>query len=742
MDKNKITISNNQITKDEINGYILQKHNKKFLGIFRFNIWVYETANQGKDNRVNRWLKKTIGQKPVILDTVQTNTSLKQIKAYLNNKGYFSSHIAKNIKYKKKKAIVNYNIRLSTPYTIRNISYAIRDRMIDSLVTSDIPQSFLKKGDIYNAYTLEDERDRITTFLKNNGFYYFSKEYILFHVDSTLKSHQLNITIDIQDSKKQFANNSNFSETRSHPRCFINSIYIFPDFSPEVGTNVPFDTINSGNNRYFLYKDKLRLKPKSVIRNLFLKKNSPYRMEDVQLTYNRLSGLGVIRFVNFDFSSSPDKKSTVDSTWLDCHIQLTRNPLQRTSYGTEGTNKGGYLGITGYSTYQNINIFRGSEILNLKLKGSLEMQKNLGKSQPSNEFLFFNTIETGIEARFDFPRIVFPVKQERVSKFSSPNTSLTGGFNFQLRPFYKRYITNLSFGYEWKQSQTIAHILSPFEINSVRIFPSSEFTDYLNSLKDPRYKYQYTDHLIMALKYSLIFSNQGQRHQKHFEYFRLNMETSGNSLNLYSKYIDNTRNANGDYTLFNIRYAQYLRSDFDFRYYNAINPRNLIVIRAAAGLGYAYGNSKSLPFEKGFYSGGANGMRGWRIRSLGPGAFRDTSDANFDKMGDILLEGNMEYRFPIYRFLKGAFFADAGNIWTLNTNSDFPDGKFSSSTFINQIAMDAGFGIRLDFSYFIFRIDGAIPIRSPSLPQEDRWIKVPAMQIGDIIWNFAIGYPF
>jgi outer membrane protein assembly factor BamA len=276
----------------------------------------------------------------------------------------------------------------------------------------------------------------------------------------------------------------------------------------------------------------------------------------------------------------------------------------------------------------------------------------------------------------------------------------------------------------------------------VRIFPSSEFTDYLNSLKDPRYKYQYTDHLIMALKYSLIFSNQGQRHQKHFEYFRLNMETSGNSLNLYSKYIDNTRNANGDYTLFNIRYAQYLISDFDFRYYNAINPRNLIVIRAAAGLGYAYGNSKSLPFEKGFYSGGANGMRGWRIRSLGPGAFRDTSDANFDKMGDILLEGNMEYRFPIYRFLKGAFFADAGNIWTLNTNSDFPDGKFSSSTFINQIAMDAGFGIRLDFSYFIFRIDGAIPIRSPSLPQEDRWIKVPAMQIGDIIWNFAIGYPF
>lgn len=740
LDNNKITIDNTNISYDEISGFIQQKPNKKLLGLFRFYVWVYENANQGKDTRFKKWMKNSIGQKPVILDSILTNTSTKQIKAYLNNKGFFNSKISKNIIYKKKRAKIYYSIHLGQHYIINQIKYQIQDSLVDSVIKKNASTIYLKNGMRYDAYLLEYERDRLTNVLRNNGFFYFSKEYIIFNIDSSFNNNKLNINVIIKNKSINEVWDSMHIK-RNHPKCYIHNIYIYPENIIEKSDSLPFDTIGYKNHNYIIYKDRLILKPKAVTRNIFIKNGKIYRLDDVTLTYNRLLNLKLIRFINFNFTPI-NQNPNLDSTLLDCHIELSRSPLQGTTLGVEGTNKGGYLGIAGFYSYQNINIFHGAEIFNIKLKGALEMQKNIGKAAPKNELLFFNTIETGIETSLDLPRLLHPFKQERISKFSGPKTSINTGFNFQLRPYYKRYITNLSYGYEWKQSETTGHIFFPFEINSVRIFPSNDFKDYLNSLKDPRYIYQYTDHLIMALKYSYIFSNQGIHHRKNSEYFRLNFESSGNVLNLYSKYIGGVKDSKNFYTLFNIRYAQYVRGDFDFRYYNQLDSRNLIVLRTTAGVGYAYGNSKSLPFEKGFYAGGANDMRGWRIRSLGPGSFQDTASTNFDKMGDILMEANFEYRFPIYRFFKGAFFSDAGNVWTLKNNEDFPNGKFDSKYFIEQIAIDAGFGLRLDFGYFNFRIDGALPLRDPSKEKNDRWINPSYTKISDVMWNFAIGYPF
>lgn len=736
LDKNSLYIDKPGITHDEISGFIQQKPNKRLLGVFRFNVWVYEHTNQGKDTRLKRWIKNSFGKVPVMLDTALTDNSLKQIKTYLGNKGYFNAIAQRQISYKKKRARVKYMVNLNTPYYVRKISYSIKDSAIDSLVISQQSASLLRTGAIFDIYKLESERDRLTSILRNEGYFYFSKEYILFKVDSSFQNHQLDIDINILNIKSSADTVLRGSEEIKHQKYRINNIYIYPEFNISKPDSTS-DTLNIANRYFFIYKNHLRIKPQSITRNIFLKKYDLYRLNDVSLTYNRLASLSLNRFVNFSFI--PPLHDT--SHLLDCRIELSRNLIQQFSFGAEGTNSGGYFGIGGNYGYMNKNIFRGAEIFRLRINGALEMQKTIG-STSRNVFLFFNMLELGMETGFEFPTLLFIPNQKRFSRFASPKTTLLAGVNYQTRPYYQRYITNASLGYEWKQSETIGHLLSPLEINSVRIFPADTFTNYLNSLKDTRYIYQYTDHLIMALKYSFIFNNQTLTSNRNFCYFRFNFESSGNVLNLYNDVFKGKRDAAGYYTLLNIHYAQYLRGDADFRYYDIINKWNTIVFRLSGGLGVPYGNSRSLPFEKGFYSGGANGMRGWEIRSLGPGSFIDTTNANFDKMGDIVLEGNVEYRYPLYRFFKGAFFVDAGNIWMLRDNKNFPGGQFNSIKFLNQIAIDAGLGLRLDFSYFVFRIDGALPVKTPSLPQNHRWVNFSHTTIKDVMWNFGIGYPF
>jgi hypothetical protein len=275
----------------------------------------------------------------------------------------------------------------------------------------------------------------------------------------------------------------------------------------------------------------------------------------------------------------------------------------------------------------------------------------------------------------------------------------------------------------------------------VSIFPDSAFIRKIIELNDPRLTNQYSDHFIMIMKYSYIFNNQQRGKNKNFKYFRWNIESGGNLLEMIKNLSNAPKNEDGYYTVMNIPYAQYVRSDIEFRHYFALSTQNRLVARALLGVGVPYGNSPSLPFEKGFYVGGANGMRGWEYRDLGPGSFRDSSGAYFERMGDITFGANLEYRFPVYSFLKGAVFMDFGNIWLLYSSTTFPGGKFSFDKFLGEIAVDGGLGARLDFDFFIFRIDAAIALKDPSYPTGERW-QFNHLQLKQVIWNFGIGYPF
>jgi outer membrane protein assembly factor BamA len=739
--RNIVKIDNKKVDEDELKSYIKQKPNRKVLGI-RFHLSVYNLANHGKERRIKRWMKNTIGEAPVILDTMLTNNSVKQITLYLRDKGYFKATVSKRILYRKKTADVTYIINTGIPYITRNITYLINDpNRLQFDILSDTSSSLLKKGKNYDVDDIQNERDRITKSLKNNGYFGFVKQYINFKIDTNIITNnaynkQFDITIEIKNPteiKKDTVLSS------YHSRYLINNIFILTDYNTLKTDTIRYDTIEYSINRqnikygqftyFFLYKKKMKTNPKTFTQAIFIKPNNPYKINDVDLTYKRLLDLQLFKFVNINFSPTLTDSIRKDGNkLLDCIIQVTNTPLNSYTYETEGTNSGGDLGIAGNIIFQNKNTFRNAEIFLVKLKTAMEFQRLV--EEPKKEGLdkipFFNTIEAGAETSIKFPKFLLPVKQEKFAKSANPKTYITLSFNFQQRKEYTRYISNIVYGYEWRESRFKKHIINPFDISSIN-----------NKNVDSAFKSKLNFYLISATTYSYIFSNQEINKLKNFTYFRGNLEFAGNFLQLKNNLLHSEKNIYDYYTLFGIEYAQFFRADADVRKYLVINAKNRVVFRAAAGVGIPYGNSQYLPYDKSFYAGGANGLRAWKIRSIGPGGYDDTLDINFNKSGDLYLETNLEYRFAIVGQFGGAIFSDAGNVWLQKENIKYPNGEFQLNRFYKEIAVDFGIGFRYDFSFFVIRLDVATAIRNPALPEKSRWkiSRNPNFSIG-------IGYPF
>ena len=755
--KNKIETDNIKVNTDEINNYIKQKPNRKFLFLFHFHLGVYNITHSKKEHKFLKWIgvykmSDIIGEPPVILDTLLTNKSVKQIKLFMNSKGYFNSKVEKQILYKKKKARIKYLINTSQPYCVNNFDYKIKDNIINSLVMSDTANSLIVRGTNYDADLLQSERERITANLKNNGYYFFTKEYITYKIDSAIGNHQLNISLEIRNPVNKNINYPDSIIESAHKQYTINEINIYTNYNSLDQDTVSFKKFTyyaaqrnkkAAQVKYnFIFKDTFKINPKTITQSIFFKQGDYFLLKDEEQTYNRFNDLKMFKFVNIKFVETPHD-SAVNNNTLNCNIQLTKTPINSFSLETELTKSDENLGVAGDIVCQSKNIFRGAEIFNFKISGAMEIQKILDgiSGTALQHVLPFNTVETGAEASIDIPKFLIPVAQENFPKYFIPKTTVTTGINYQDRPDYKRYILNMSYGYEWKESATKKHLIYPIDINSVKIYPTQAFENTIDSINDPKIKNSYVDHLTMALKYSFIFNNQQVNKGKNFSYFRGNFEASGNILRALNNLFNDYHYADGHYNMFNIRYAQYVRGDIDYRHYFIFNKFNTFVLRGVAGYGLAFGNSSVLPFEKSFFVGGANSIRAWSIYSLGPGSYSDLSKMNFNRTGDIDLEANAEYRFPIYSYVKGAFFTDAGNIWLNKKNPLMPDAEFEMNEFYKQIAVGAGFGLRFDFSFFIMRLDAAIPLRNPSKPESERWV-LSATTKKDIQFNLGIGYPF
>ena len=716
------------ISTTEASYYIVQNPDKNILGWLP-RVWLfYKTAD--KTSAFGKWVNKNVGHKPTYYNHQSTLDSKRQIEEYLNNIGYFKSKvITEKIEIQKRSEVI-YKIKPTEPYYIRNVGYKVKDTAILKIIKEIEDDMPVKEGDIYNAFNMDKERDLITNHLRDNGYYFFTKDYIIFEVDTNLRQHKADIMVRVDGEKhdKYIIN-----------KVFVNPIYDVQNPNPALNDTVPFTfRLNKKRPEHqfnFVFSKNPKINFKTFNQVILIHPGEEYSQHRVKQTYRALGGLKLYSISNINFDTVPSGNDTVKL--LNCNVTLQRGKLNHYNIQLEGTNSGGDLGALGSISYRNNNIFRGSEVLRISLRGGVQAQRV--EDYIIDEGIF-NTKEFGIDASILFPRFLSPIPLSRFVLEYQPKTTLSVGFNGQIRPLYSRYIITGMFGYNWKASEKVEHVLTPLNLNTVKVLPTDLFAFIMSFETNQRIKDMYTDHLIFGLNYSFIYSNQNINIYHDFIYFKADFETSGNLLSLLNDTPLITSDGNQHY-IAGIRYAQYFKYQFDFRFYHYFKTNNVLALRLMYGQGLAYGNSVDMPFEKSFYAGGANGMRGWQFRMLGPGEFQNTYNYDIEHIGDLQLEFNLEYRFPVYGLVKGAIFSDMGNIWTLSDNESFPGGQFKFDTFYKQIAVDTGFGLRFDFNFFLIRLDWAVQVWDPAYNEANR-LRLSKLGWDNIIWNFGIGYPF
>ena len=738
---------NNAIDNSEVKAYLRPKPNKHFLGVY-YSLYIHYLSNV-YPSRFYKWLDEKLGEDPVYLSDIDPDKLSEKMQRFLANSGFFDAKIKFEIVNNKKKAKIIFNITPGAPYIIDSTSFDIPDSLLRHFVFSDTISTLVKKGNIYNAYTLDDERGRITNDLRNVGYYYFNQNYVKFEIDSNYNNHQLKIkTVFVNRKVPDPMVLGNYIEL-PHDRYFIKEVQVIPDYNPVKYTQYkpfqhPISFLNDSiySYTYLLHMPTPRFTLKAFDYAIYVKPGKPYSASDVQSTYRRLFAFPIIQTatISFDSTSVAEEDST-GVKYLNARVQMATGKLN--FYSIEGvlTNSSGDPGVRGSLVVANRNLFRGAEVLRLKLNGGFEAQSISANDSTGADAssAFFNTFEAGIDASIIFPRFISPIPFRRFAQKYHPVTNLTFGFNYLVRPNYSRNSTNLQFGYSWRKNRKLRLQVTPAIINFVNVNPTPEFQEILDKETNRRLKEQYSDHLIAGGNISLIYDNQKIKGSKSFDYVRIDFETSGNLIYAGQSLFGIQKTGGEYYQMFGVRYSQYARINLDYRhYFHLYNPNNIIAVRGLAGAGIPYLNSNEIPYEKGFYGGGANDMRGWRFRELGPGGY--AGEKNYERVGDIQLETNLEYRFTIYDFFKGAFFTDIGNIWSYNANN-YPNGQFKWDSFYKQLAVDAGFGVRFDFTYFIFRLDAGIPIRDPAYSSGDRW-RFNYLKFNQFIINFGIGYPF
>lgn len=771
--KNKLEITETKekqnFTQSELERYYRQKPNKKMLMVIPFYVTAYKFGNSislpdstgftkfrkwgwKRKSKFKTWVMSN-GEPPVILDTTAADRTLEQFVSFMFTRGHFYGEASRKIEYRKKKAFVHYKVNPRFAYSIRNVFTDIPTEDIRTLYEGIHSLSPVKPGRKYDEKMLQQERDRITRVLKDSGFYHFNKAYITFEVDTFITGRQLDLYMKILDQSFYQEENHDHVITRHHQRSRIRNVYINPEyeglFVQKEFTIFPVGVISSNKKdtlTYYIYTaGQIDHSPEMLIRNILIEPGDLYCLKEVEQTYLYLSDLSNFGNITISFNNAPAPSDAADTTvmWLDCIITMEKLSRQSYELRMDLTHRAGDPGVSSNLVFQNRNLFKGAEVMSLAFKGALEVQKILDKGQEVGSIiprLPFNTLELGIEADIRIPKFFAPIPQSAFPKAFKPRTRFSGGFNYQERPDYKRYVLKITSGYEWQFNQNVAMALNPLEINAVSINPDPAFVAKINALNDQRIKNSYTDHLITALTFSTVIDKQQSRNKTHYSYARFNIESAGLLVNAFRNEFSYPLNEQGVAMIFHIPYAQYLRTDIDYRQFFRLRQRDhLLAARLYLGLGNPYGNMSVLPFEKSFFVGGANGIRAWATRTLGPGSYNDEkSITKFDRTGDLGIETSFEYRFPVYGNIHSALFLDAGNVWFKNRNENFPGGEFRPKTFLSEMAVGTGFGVRI-VSFFVIRIDVGIKIHDPSLPEGERW-TTDHFKLKRVNWNFGIGY--
>ena len=770
--------NSNTISKEELYDLLLQKPNRKVFSNFRFYLRLYNLSNQQridqkivkkqiKIDKVNLKIKQqnrsslildsnyiqkplkerklafgeriqNTGEAPVIYSALKLNRTKEQLKKYLFNKGYFKNEITDSTTVLDNGQIdIQYFIHLSEPMYLSSIKYKCPEILISSYLDSIKSNSFLKKGAIFDTDNLVKERIRINDFLTNSGFYNFNKEFIYFDIDTNYVSKTVDITLGIQNYKKIDKINNSFKDL-THKQFKISKVNIQIGDSSKFNNIAKLDSIENSFFKIVNYQP-INFKSKVFKNAIFFKKDDYYKKSVAQQTYRSLISLGLFKYVNISFD-------TLTENNLVGNIELTPSKTQNLSLSLDGTNNERLFGFQGGIDYFHNNLFHGGEKILISLKSSFEIQLLLTDSKETGISNKPNTTEFGPEFHFYLPKYLLINKIGNLRKHINPVTEFTGAFNIQDRPDYYRRNQELSFGWVFHENKTTTWHINPLLISIVDIEINSDFQNQIESYNDQYILSSFQDHVVAGGVFSFEYNGQNLSYNSNSLYFKTTFESAGGTLFNFHELINKDKNPLTDsYDFLGIRYAHFQKATLDLRYYQGLSDRSKIVYRIYSGVGIPKKNlSDALPFEKSFFAGGSNSLRAWRARSLGPGSYFEDS-TRYDKIGDIKFEGNVEARFPISKWIEGAFFVDFGNIWLIGYDSLRPEGKFNWNNVLDDIAIGTGFGLRLNFEFFILRADLAIPFKNPGIPKNNnQWIFKSEKRDDHFspLLNLGIGYPF
>ena len=702
--KMKSDVRERAVNTTELKSYVRQRGNSRWFSLIKVPLYTYSLSGRDTTRWVNRTLR-SIGEPPQIYDSLQTLQSVVRLRDHLQNMGYLRATVDVGQKVKGKKLSTTYYLHPGKRYKIRHMSYDIQDTAIAQLLnTADTTTWGLHTGMNFNADNLDSERKRIVNELTQNGYYRFNKDFISYRADSIAGTQLIDLTLVLH----RFRNNR--VKDAPHERYTMGHI-----------------SYRSGN----VEDSTIHLRPKVLKNNTFLEEGEYYSSRHLQETYNHFGRLGAVRYTNISFTEHPFEPV------LDCDIAITTNKPSTISFQPEGTNTAGDLGAAASLTYQNRNLFRGSELLTIELRGAYEAIKGLeGYAQQ-------NFMEYSLETKLNFPRFIAPFLARSFRRRTNATSEVSLLYDLQNRPEFRRRVFSVAWRYKWNdQRHHDRYQVDLLDLNYISMPWISETfkKEYLldTSSRNAILRYNYENLFIMKFGVGYTYNNGRIA-------IKAKAETAGNLLSAAANTLRFHRNADGQYTFMDLAFAQYAKADIDLTRNIQLAYNNELVLHFGLGVAYPYGNSTILPFEKRYFSGGANSVRGWSVRSLGPGKFVGT-DGRIDfinQTGDMKLDMNMEYRARLFWKFGAALFVDAGNIWTLRDYPDQPGGQFRFSEFWKQLAVSYGFGLRLNFDYFIVRFDMGMKAVNPAYETRKEHLPLLYPKLSrDFAFHFAVGLPF
>ena len=705
---------------------IKTKANNKLLWA-RPGLWLYYAMGEPKRPKsVRSWIKNKLGQPPVYMSGIDIPLTARGIEAKMYNTGYLDAYAEYEIKQDKKgkTASVLYTVHVYPPFKIKSIDFPNDSTEIEKAIARTYKKSKIDTGDVYSLETLIEERARIENVLKRRGYYYFNQDHILFAMDTnnTERTVRLNMTL-----KRTMPEKSKIVYR-------FGEINVYPDYRLGADTAEVRKLVRDSINYYRADKSYIRLRP--IINSIYIKPNHIYDRRMHQVTLSRLNGLGVFKFINMELQP----QDTTLNGLLGVNIYLTPLPRKSASFDVQlATKSNNFIGPGITLQLRNRNAFRGAELMIYNLRGSFETQfSGVYKGQ--------FTYEINPRIELQVPRIIAPFKIKRSNMFV-PRTRFGVEYSYLSRVgYFDMNSAKFEVGYKWKDAITIDHNLNLLNVNYYNIYNrSDQFNELVNGNTLLRRRFE--EQFILGMGYSFFYNEQLRpRQRRNTFYVNVNAEIAGNMLAGISQAITKRKvDANNPSKILDVNFAQYARMDIDIRDYFKTSENTMLALRFIAGWAKPYGNSLTMPYAKQFFAGGAYSLRGFPANAVGPGTYAPPDSINnifyLQQGGEIKFEANAEFRFPIVKFLKGAVFVDAGNVWLNKPNPEVPNGEIKWNRLFQDLALSSGAGVRLDLDFFVLRLDIGIPLRNPSLGDANKWI-IRDLKFKNVMFNLAFGYPF